>query len=121
MASSVAEVEGPAVFEVLRIDLESKLLDSGRLTAASEAGSDSLSLSVPGGSSQGWHKACVKVIRVAGFLSNSLSIKSMAEKISIVNPRTGDLAKIDLPVALMPISFNNSRSKSCVNLLCTLV
>lgn len=118
LASSVAEVNGPAVCVVLRDDLRSEL-DPGRFTAAREAGSDWLSLSAPGGSSHGWCNACVRVIRVAGSLAKSLSIKSMA-KSSVVSIRTG-LPEVCLPVALIPISLNNSRSKSCVNLLCTLV
>jgi hypothetical protein len=104
---------------VLRDDLRSEL-DPGRFTAAREAGRDWLSLSAPGGRSHGWCKACVRVIRVAGSLAKSLSIKSMA-KSSVVNNRTDRLPKDCSPVALIPISLNNSRSKSSVYLLCTLV
>lgn len=93
LASSVAEVEGPTVFDVLRVDLRSKALDSDELPAGREVGSDWLSLSVPGGSSHGWLRACVKVIRVAGFFARSLSMKSIAIYSEVSGPDVSKVAQ----------------------------
>lgn len=53
LASSVADVDGPTVFDVLRVDPRSKSLDPDGFATCSEAPRDWLSLSASVGSSHG--------------------------------------------------------------------